>query len=180
MTKTYSATITITDDGAVHVAARSKLVFLATRRFTPTELFRLKEWLTNPATDWERDLNGIHINDTITYNQETGFVVVDTGSVQENFDPHSEEAWAKLVRKLKRRAPAPRSAGEVEIPELLPQPTEADLARRTILANVASASGIKGYTRPRAGQTSTLSPEASKAKVNDILGLLAAKRRASQ
>lgn len=168
--KCYEATLALAQDGALHISAFNQ-GFRANTRLAPAAAIRITDWLKSNQTEWVRDnVESPVMQDHISYSHETGKIsLVTLGGIQE-FDAHSDEALAKLVRALKRRAPVLRSDAEQELPAFLPTPTEEELGRRQILTNVASASGIKAYSKPQPRfNQSQISQAESKKRIDNIL-----------
>lgn len=153
-TSVYDATVTFSKDGSIHVELRSGRGggTKASKRFTRDELHALFDW--QRIADWESDPNPDY-SQRIDYSHETGELRLVTGSGLERFDPHSEEALAKLVRKLKSRAPLPPAL--VDQPTLpdLPIPTAEQMANRTIYTTPSAAHGAKAPKRPNPARAAT-------------------------
>ena len=88
----------------------------------------------------------------------------------------TEEDLAKLVRLLKSLAPIPR--GEPILPNVLPAPTEAELARRQVFLNAAPAIGYDGQAlRKRALAPGKLDKEESKRRLREMRDLMFSARQ---
>lgn len=143
----FEATITLASDGSLHMKV-SQRGFMAVGRFSPAKALAIKEFLTSPDTEWERDPNGV-THETIRFNHETGKITLFGLGYEKDFDPDKEESMIRLVRHLMNRAPMPVTSGQQPLPGVLPAVTEEDLKKRTVLAEVGSAGGIKSYKKPK-------------------------------
>lgn len=144
----YEALITVMDDGSIHLKASIK-GFSASTRLSPVKALALREWLRSPDTEWERDPMSQPTLETIRFSHESGAILVQGLGYEKSFNPDNEESMIRLVRHLMRKAPLPVADGQQKLPGVLPEVTEEDLAKRTVLAEVASASGIKAYKKPK-------------------------------
>lgn len=154
--KRYETSISLTEDGALHIHAKRSDGFVANKRFTPSAALAIREWLTSSGTDWERDprpnQSGQEVE--VEYSHDTGYIVVNPGAhpksyyAPKSFDPNSDEALAKFVRYLKSRAPRP-NASEPDLPDLLPQPTADQLAKATRYVHAMPANGYVGQASKR-------------------------------
>lgn len=178
MAKHYPAHLTLTDDGRLYVRVERRDGQMATNTFTPAKCLSLREWLANaewsPIPGW---LEARHAAEVL-YSHSTGKIILNPGAhkKEQHFDPNSEEDLAKLVRLLKSLAPIPR--GEPILPNVLPAPTEAELARRQVFLNAAPAIGYDGQAlRKRALAPGKLDKEESKRRLREMRDLMFSARQ---
>ena len=161
----------------LHVVVTDSDGYRAHKRFSPSTLLPLRDWLKSPETWVEAERAEIaNANALIHYCHETGRLVVRKGDTERRFDPNDEEHLAKFVRYLKGLKPI-ASADQPPLPHTLPKPTEEQLARRTILSQVGSAGGIPGYKKPRQRYNQ---PAVSQAKSQELISKALASLLASR
>ena len=123
-------------------------------------------WAQDPDTWIGIEPVARSVDSQINYSHDTGKLQLITHRQERAFDPNDDEDLARLVKHLKRLNPMAQSRGQRAIPNLLPEPTEAELARRTIYSNVGVPDGTGGkYTnaKPR-----YLKQSASRARSEEI------------
>lgn len=168
------ATFILSADGGlyIHVHDRSALA-QASKRFAPSELLPLRDWLFKSA-EWSPDTIPWSSLATIAYSHDDGLIHLGSRLGDATYDPQSDESLARLVRKLKSLAPIPRGLAEEAPP--LPLPTPAQLAARTIFkrAVVAKGSGSSGGSRSSSGgsKPQSASYTASKARLAALMAKL--------
>ena len=165
------ATIILSDDGSVHLSLVDRSRFLhASIRLSPSKAIGLKAALSSPDVEWIEETSPVYLGGfRVSYSHETGLLQFASSDGTFEIDPLEEEAFAKMVRRVKSRTPIPRAAREPILPGL-PTPTEEDLARRTIFSQAGSASGIPGYRKPKPRYNAPrASKERSKALIHSAL-----------
>lgn len=169
----YHFSMNVSPDGTCHAFVLHRGVFVASRTFKPGELNELPQWLADSSI-WTRDLaQAASVQPTISYDHHDGMLHVShsLGS-DDTYDPNNDEHLAKLVRRLKSKAPLPVSAPveQQRLPDL-PIPTSDELARRQIYTQIGIPNGVEGYRpnkpKPRYGQST-----ASRAKSQEIANRL--------
>ncbi len=164
----YEFTVTFSGE-QIHAHVMYRGVFVAARTFGANEpMWKIREWCDESSL-WTRDMHASVAEDKITYDHTDGKLHL-TGflGTHNAFDPNDDEALARLVRLLKRRAPAPGNAMSVQptIPNL-PIPSEEDMARRTILTQIGIPAGVEGY-RPHKVKQRYQQPAVSAARTQEI------------
>lgn len=170
----YEFTVTFSDDNEkifAHVMFRG--VFVAARTFSASEpMSAIHDWC-NESHLWTRDLHASIAEDRITYDHSDGKIHL-TGfmGTHNAFDPNDDEALARFVRLLKRRAPAPGNIMSVQpVLDNLPIPTEKELANRQIFTQIGIPAGVEGY-RPHKPKPRYQQPAVSAAKSREIVSAL--------
>lgn len=169
----YHFSMTVSNDGSCHAFVLHRGVFVASRTFKPGELNELPEWLADSKI-WTRDLAAAAaVQPTISYDHHDGMLHVSHALGQDTkYDPNNEEHLARLVRRLKSKAPLPTTPSP-EQPTItdLPVPTADELAARTIFNNVGIPKGVEGY-RPHKPKARYQQPTASKVRTQEIVNAL--------
>lgn len=170
----YTLDLTPTEDGLVYVSGNRDV----------TAAFSAEAPLAQ-VIDWASDRPAFTLKQRYFQNQPvlgirfdntTGMIYLRAPNGTEvKFDPHSDEALARLVRRIKAHAPvADHTPNQPTLPHL-PEPTPEQLANRTIYSNVGVPDGVNGRGRSRP-KSRYQEPRASAAKtqkiVNEILSEL--------
>lgn len=164
-------TLILSTDGSVYIEAK-RLQYRMEARIPPARALAIREAVEH--AEWEHDPKLLNFA-SVAYSEETGKLALVTGGGVEYFDPLNDESLAKFVRRLKARAPAPKHVEAPPLPGILPEPTEEQLARRTIYSAVGSAEGVT-YRKPsKHRQAPAASAERSKELIANALGLLKAR-----
>lgn len=181
---TYTISIAIGPEGAwlsrLNGGPEEECIRLSTQHTLET----LGEWLKNPDSfpdTYSKPASLPAHHKQIYFDTDTGKLVLHhpVKSACQFFDPTNEESLSKLVRTLKRFAERYDYEAQKQVQEL-PLPTDAQMANRTILAHVGSASGIKAYSKPKKKFAETVASQArSKELIAGALASLIAQRQAT-
>lgn len=169
----FTGTIIRAKDGSLNVELQSLRV-KASKRFTPSQLLPLQDWLNSAKDSWDV-VEGIVHAQKISYSHEDNKLRLETAGGVKYYGV-DDESLARLVRYLKTRAPLPRSV-DVEQPLPLPIPTDAELANRTIYKNPGIPNGYSGQGTIGKPKLAKASMASQRAKVKSLVAGMIAERK---
>ncbi len=171
---TYTLDITPSEDGNVFISGAGDVNSVFPDH---TPIAEIITWADGrPAFTLKQRMSHREPALAIRFDNISGLLYLRTANGTEiKYDPLSDEAIARLVRKVKSFAPIPHETPSNKQRTLpgLPEPTDADLARRTIYTNIGIPVGVSGY-RPHKPRPRYQQSTASKARSQEIAAAIVA------